>query len=75
MIQNGGGARDHGPFLEPGGTPGINPDSRPQGPSHADVGTFQIDAGPVQTDIGSLQVQAEKMLLKMFENKVLNGAP
>ena len=53
------GARDHGPFLEPDGTPGISPDSRPQGPSHADVGPFQIDTGPVQTDIRSYQVQTK----------------
>ena len=41
--------------LEPGGTSETSPDSRPQGPSHADgdVGPFHIDVGPVQTDMGS----------------------
>ena len=49
------GARGHGSFLEPGGTSETSPDSRPQGPSHADgdVGPFHIDVGPVQTDMGS----------------------
>ena len=60
-VCGGGGARGHGmgPSLIQVARPA---QSRSQGPSKADVGSFQTDVGPFQTDVG---FRPKKMFIKM----------